>query len=186
MSRAKDTPGVLKVLEEVGAEFDPYRGGPPIVWRDASGLAPLYASLLKLRHDTPVLRSGSIRLLSSDHDDTVLAYEREPLVEHMRSGTHVSTDAARAGSGSDDDAVVVINFGGKSLQIHTRLDPSDASSSATEDCLATVLRGRAWLVLDLLSQAHFELASGAPTLPLSAHDAVLLRPSTSRDPTSTQ
>jgi hypothetical protein len=75
------------------------------VWRDTYGLEPLYASLVKLRGDLPVLRSGSLRLLSTDHDDTVLAYEREN---------------AGAQTVPDEDVVIVINFGAEPVSIQLR------------------------------------------------------------------
>lgn len=148
-------PGIPLIFagEEVGAAFDPYRGGPPIVWRDADGLEPLYASLVKLRQDVPVLRSGSIRLLSTDHDDTVLAYDRESF--------DASMDAA-------DNAVMIINFGGGPVEL--RLHPTSNGG------LDTLLAGSEWLVEDLLTHASFDLPADASTLPLAAHTALLLRP----------
>jgi cyclomaltodextrinase len=165
--------------EEVGAAFEPYRGGPPIVWRDAYGLEPLYASLVKLRHDTPVLRSGSTTLLSSDHDDTVLAYERDNGAAE-KAGVHAD---------SGERAIVVINFGNEPVDIQLRKRCPAAKSSpttSTNACLAAALARDAWRVEDLLTHTHFDLASGASTLPLSPHDALLLRPTPSRDPTSAE
>lgn len=63
--------------DEVGATYEPY-GGMPIAWSDASGLELLYARLIRLRRDTPALRSGCLRLLKTDHDDSVLVFLREP------------------------------------------------------------------------------------------------------------
>ncbi len=176
--------------EEVGAAFNPYRGGPPIVWRDAHGLEPFYARLVKLRRDLPVLRSGSIRLLSTDHDDTVLAYDRE------------NPDRSAA-AGPSQNAVVVINFGNEPVELRLGpTGPSDGTAAATaaserpteatvsvtaapDEALGTTLAGRDWITEDLLTYVRSEIAPTAPTLPLAAHDALLLLPSPpARDPTS--
>jgi hypothetical protein len=140
--------------EEVGAAFDPYRGGPAIVWRDAYGLEPLYAGLVKLRRELPVLRSGGIRLLSTDHDDTVLAYDRE----------------SPAG-GDVPGAIVLINFGGEPVELRLR------SGLPSERDLNNVLAGTAWTSEDLLTHVRSEFPQKASTLPLAPHDALLLRPS---------
>jgi glycosidase len=204
--------------EEVGAAFEPYRGGPPIVWRDAYGLEPLYASLVRMRHDVPVLHSGSLTLLSTDHDDTVLAYEREGSGEKASVGERVDSSAGaypgeRVRSSAEADpgervdssagahpgermrssmrerAVVVINFGGQPVQVQLREpcrpEKSDSAPPVVA-CLSSVLVADTWLAEDLLTHAHFELAAGASTLPVSPHDALLLRPATSRDPSSAQ
>ncbi len=154
--------------EEVGAAFEPYRAGPPIMWHDAYGLEPLYASLVRVRHDLPVLRSSSFTLLSSDHDDAVLAYERD---------------------GSDERAVVIINFGDAPLTLALRRDDFAAGSkpaSSSVPRLATMLTGRAWHAEDILTHASYELGAGAPALPIPAHDALLLRPAALRVPASIQ
>ena len=142
--------------EEVGAAFDPYRGGPPIVWRDAYGLEPLYASLVKLRRELPVLRSGAIRLLSTDHDATVLAYDRE---------------SAGGGAVPGQNAIVLINFGAEPVELRLR------ATLPSERDLETVLAGTAWSAEDLLTHARSELPPRASTLALGPHDALLLRPS---------
>jgi cyclomaltodextrinase / maltogenic alpha-amylase / neopullulanase len=165
--------------EEVGAAFEPYSGGPPIVWRDAYGLEPLYASLVRLRHEVPVLRSSSLTLLSSDHDETVLAYEREDGAE-ARAGAQVS---------SAERAIVVINFGNEAVDLQLRR-PCHAempiSLPPAAACLSSALARDTWRADDLLTHVRFDLPPGASTLHVSSHDALLLRPSPPRDQTSVQ
>jgi len=62
--------------DEVGAKYQPYDEGPPIVWKDPYGLTPFYTRLARLRRDHPELASAPLTLLSTDHDDEVLAYKR--------------------------------------------------------------------------------------------------------------
>jgi len=190
--------------EEVGAAFEPYRGGPPIVWRDAYGLEPFYAGLVKLRHAVPALHSGSMTLLSSEHEDTVLAYERDGSAEENAApGAPPNAGECANSSGcasvrerenavpqvppsAGERAIVVINFGSERVDIQLRNScrPHDGLSAAPANaCLGAVLARDAWLAEDLITHEHFDLAPGASTLPLAPHGALLLRPSASRDPT---
>ena len=155
-------PGLPLVYEgdEVGAAFEPYGAGPPIVWRDAYGLERLYTQLAHLRRENTVLRSGELQLLSSDHDDTLLAY-------------------ARRIGGRADVAIVAINFG--ATPITTHLEPIRsgalcADSVLAGQCLTNLLDTTSWLAEDLVTGTEFELDAGASTLHLAAHDALLLRP----------
>lgn len=71
-------PGVplLYTGDEIGASFEPYDEGPPLVWNDPHGLRPWYARLIALRHAHPALRSRALRLLDIAPADQVLAYLR--------------------------------------------------------------------------------------------------------------
>jgi glycosidase len=91
--------------DEVGAAYDPYAGGPPISWFDAYGLTPFYRHLAKLRRATPALRSGRLRLLTTDHDHSVLAFLRQA-------------------DPPDRTVLVVINFGSAALDVHLTADPA--------------------------------------------------------------
>jgi glycosidase len=91
--------------DEVGAEFEPY-DGRPIVRRDRYGLRALYARLGGLRRTTPALRTGAIRLVATDHDDTVLAY--------VRPGPRARPEAA---------ALVAINWADTEADV--KLEPDD-------------------------------------------------------------
>jgi glycosidase len=84
--------------DEVGAAYDPYRGGPPLSWFDAYGLEPFYTQLAKVRRTIPALRSGSLRVLATNHDDAVLAFLRQP-------------------ASPDPTVLVVINFGSAALDV---------------------------------------------------------------------
>jgi glycosidase len=90
--------------DEVGAAYDPYVGGPPITWFDAQGLQPFYAQLVKLRNTIPALQSGTLRILSTNHDDSVLAFLRQP-------------------APPDRTVLVVINFGPASVEVLLPADP---------------------------------------------------------------
>ena len=64
--------------DEVGAAYEPYGGGPPITWSDPYGLQPSYANLIKLRRMSSALRSGTLRILHTGQDESVLAFLRQP------------------------------------------------------------------------------------------------------------
>ena len=155
-------PGLPLVYEgdEVGAAFEPYGGGPPIVWHDAFGLERLYTRLAHLRRENAALRSGELQLLSSDDDEILLAY-------------------ARRIDGRADLAIVAINFGAAAIETHVgpvRSGAPCADSVLAGRCLTALLGTTSWLVEDLVTGTRFELDAGASTLQLAAHDALLLRP----------
>jgi glycosidase len=83
--------------DEVGAAFEPYDEGPPIIWTDAHGLSGHYARLVGIRRAHPVLRSQRLGMLETSHPEAVLAY--------LRPG------AARA-----DDLLVLLNYGPKDVR----------------------------------------------------------------------
>jgi glycosidase len=62
--------------DEVGAEFEPYAGGPPLGWQDSHGLRAWYARLIALRREIPALTAPGLRLLDLAPADRVLAYLR--------------------------------------------------------------------------------------------------------------
>jgi cyclomaltodextrinase len=71
-------PGVPLIYtgDEIGAAFEPYDEGPPLVWRDPYGLTPHYQRLSELRRNTPTLWSDELALIETNRDDAVLAYVR--------------------------------------------------------------------------------------------------------------
>jgi hypothetical protein len=75
--------------DEVGAEFQPYRLGPPVEWDDLHGLRDWYK---RLRRTYPALHGRQIRMLDLAPADRVLAYVRP---------------AANAA----DDILVLLNYG---------------------------------------------------------------------------
>jgi cyclomaltodextrinase / maltogenic alpha-amylase / neopullulanase len=84
--------------DEVGAEFEPYDEGPPIVWTDdAHGLYEHYARLAGIRHEHRVLRSPRLEVLETSHPETVLAY-------------------LRPGDAREDDIIVLLNYGPKDVR----------------------------------------------------------------------
>jgi len=72
-------PGIPLIYagDEVGASFQPYLHPPPIRWNDPEHLLALYTRLVHLRREIPALRSGTLRLIQTSHEDSVLAYVRE-------------------------------------------------------------------------------------------------------------
>lgn len=62
--------------QEVGAAFEPYDEGPPVIWTDTHELRPWYARLISLRAAHTALRSNEIRLLDIAPADKLLAYIR--------------------------------------------------------------------------------------------------------------
>ncbi|MDB6089582.1 MAG: Alpha-glucosidase [Gammaproteobacteria bacterium] len=135
--------------DETGAAFEPYQGPAPLEWRDRYALTPFYSRLAKLRRETPALRSGDLRIVATDHDDSVLAY-------------------ARCTERKDDGAVVVINFG--NTPVETRL-----AQSQTALCGAPAMGSGACAAEDLLTGRLLETDPDVPALPLAAHGALLLR-----------
>lgn len=89
--------------DEVGAEFLPY-DETPIAWADRHSLTPLYQRLIELRKQTPALTSPEIELISTSHDDAVLAYIRTP------HATNTSTSEAQP-------VLVLLNFGDRPIDL---------------------------------------------------------------------
>ncbi len=96
--------------DEVGAEFEPYDEGPPIVWTDAHGLYGYYTQLVDIRREHPILRSQRLEMLATSHPDTVLAY-------------------LRAGEAREDDIIVLLNYGRRAIR--TALPVSATGSAAS-------------------------------------------------------
>ena len=99
--------------DEVGAEFLPY-DEQPISWQDRHGLTPFYKRLIELRKEVAALTSPHMELISTGHDDAVLAYVR----------------TARVNSTSDHGAqrvLVLLNFSDRAIEL--RLPSADAVSS---------------------------------------------------------
>ncbi|WP_207480231.1 alpha-amylase family glycosyl hydrolase [Arenibaculum pallidiluteum] len=62
--------------DEVGAEYEPYKGPRPLNWVDRHGLRAHYRRLIALRASDPALRGPGLRLAEASPDDRVLAYWR--------------------------------------------------------------------------------------------------------------
>ena len=130
-------PGIPLIYDgdEVGAAFQPYDQGPPITWRDPDGLTPLYARMSRERRSVPALIAPGLRLLSTDHDGTVLAY-------------------CRPGSRGERPALIAINFSRASVRVRLRGIPVPAGfTRARAQDLRT---GKQWRV---------ELPAGVLALP---------------------
>jgi cyclomaltodextrinase len=103
--------------DEVGAAFEPYDEGPPIVWRDAHGLTPHLARLAALRRAVPALRSRDLEPVRTTRDDAVLAYRRP-------------------GAAPVQDVLVLLNFRGAAVEVGL-----DAGEVAGVDRLDDLLNG---------------------------------------------
>ncbi len=92
-------PGIPLIYngDEIGAEFEPYDEGPPLDWSVQHPLTDHYRTLAALRRGKPALRTRELKLLETNHDETVLAYLRP------------ASDA--------DDLLVVFNFGEESVRL---------------------------------------------------------------------
>jgi glycosidase len=128
-------PGIPLIYDgdEVGAAFQPYDEGPPIVWRDPNHLTPLYMRMSRERRTVRSLTSPRLELLATDHDRQALAY--------LRWG-------ARGGW----DTLIALNFTGRPIAV--RLHATRALrqlSSATAQDLATGRRWRVHLPADPLA-----------------------------------
>ena len=84
--------------DEVGAAFEPYDEGPPIVWRDIHGLVPYYTRLSELRRSAPALAGRELELVPTDQDDAVLAF-------------------LRPGASAEGTLLVVLNFSAERRRI---------------------------------------------------------------------
>lgn len=71
-------PGIPLIYlgDEVGAAFQPYDEGPPIIWRDPYGLTALYARMSRERRKVRALTSPGLDLLVTDHERQVLSFLR--------------------------------------------------------------------------------------------------------------
>lgn len=99
--------------DEVGAAFEPYDEGPPLIWNDRYGLFDWHARLIALRRRYPALYSNDLRWLDVTPNDQVLAY--------VRPGPHPT-----------DDIVVLLNFSETPLRIAV---PRDIHVSDATDLL---------------------------------------------------
>ncbi len=89
--------------DEVGAEFEPYEE-QPLSWEDRYDLRSDYTRLVRLRRDIPALNSSDMELLTTDHDDTVLAYVRRP-------------SSSMPGCRNSGSALVLLNFGADAIDV---------------------------------------------------------------------
>lgn len=91
-------PGVPVIYtgDEIGAEYEPYDEGPPLVWQDPHDLTPYYARLAALRRDTPALWSERLELVGNDQEERVLSF-------------------LRPGPTPAEDVLVVLNFSDRPL-----------------------------------------------------------------------
>ncbi len=120
-------PGIPLIYngDEIGAEFEPYDEGPPFEWNDQHPLTAHYRALTALRAQTPALRTRKIELLETKNEEDVLAYLRP--------------------DESGDDALVILNFGKKPVEV----------SAGDDECAKTFTRfARA---RDLLSGGQVQL-----------------------------
>jgi cyclomaltodextrinase len=95
--------------DEVGAEFEPYDEGPPIVWTDAHRLYEYYTRLAGIRREHRVLRSQRLEILETSQPDAVLAY-------------------LRPGDTRENDIIVLLNYGPRAVRAAL---PASATGSAT-------------------------------------------------------
>lgn len=130
--------------DEVGAQFEPY-DGRPIGWQDRYGLRPFYERLGRLRRATPALRSDRMRLVASDHDDTVLAY--------LRPGRPA--------------VLVVLNWAGEDTLVRLADDP-ELHALAAAGVATDLLSG------GTIRVSRDAARSGAVALSVPAHRALVL------------
>jgi glycosidase len=128
-------PGIPLIYDgdEVGASFQPYDEGPPIIWRDPDGLTRLYARMSRQRDSVRALTGRGLELLVTDHDRRVLAY-------------------LRPGPDGRPGALIALNFAGTPVRV--RLCGAEALtdfSSAEASELATGRRWRTHLPADALA-----------------------------------
>jgi cyclomaltodextrinase / maltogenic alpha-amylase / neopullulanase len=111
--------------DEVGAEFQPYRLGPPVDWEDLHGLRNWYKRLLLLRRTYPALHGRQIRMLDLAPADRVLAYVRP---------------AANAA----DDILVLLNYGPEPTRVRLPSEVHLPAGTSLVDLLSgeTVKPGR--------------------------------------------
>jgi cyclomaltodextrinase len=112
---------VIYAGDEVGASYEPY-GGLPIVWPNNTDLQSLYMRLIALRLGDPALRSGCLNLLSTDRDDSVIAFARRA------AGTSGPRSVVAINFSSSETAVRLPGFGPIRLRPHDFAVLQDESS----------------------------------------------------------
>jgi hypothetical protein len=143
-------PGLSLVYDgdEEGAEFEPYRGRAALTRHDNYGFTGLYTQLIRLRRGTAALRYGDLRIVSTNHDESVLAFSRRR-----------APDATAV--------LVIISFG--TAPVEVRLSPSCRGA-----CERGSERSPACVASDLLSGGRVEVDRGRPVIPMGAHTAKVL------------
>ncbi|HLH88589.1 MAG TPA: alpha-amylase family glycosyl hydrolase [Xanthobacteraceae bacterium] len=127
--------------QEVGAEYQPYKADGPIRWDDHYGLRAWYARLIALRHAEAALRSRALRFIDAGASGQILAY-------------------VRPGATSQDDVVVLLNFGADPVQI-----PCERLFVTT---------GKRQFV-DLVNDRNVVLAGANPTVSVAGYGTLILQ-----------
>lgn len=116
-------PGIPLIYtgDEIGAKFEPYDEGPPLIWHDQAGLTPYYTRLAHLRRTTPALWSPRLVLVGNDREDKALSF-------------------VRPGDTPEQTVLVVLNFSSQPLKVAlTHID--DAAGAIPSDRLSDRLSG---------------------------------------------
>jgi glycosidase len=110
-------PGLASIYtgDEIGAEYKPYGGPPPLTWEErVPGLRDYHKRLIHLRRNTPSLHSRQWQLLeTAPAPQQVLSY-------------------VRYGRPEDAPVVVVLNFSDEAAAIGFKLPPEFQSFVAGE------------------------------------------------------
>jgi glycosidase len=145
-------PGWPSIYEgdEQGVAFEPYRAGVSVPWGSSGGVfTGIYRRLAELRRLQPALRSSELRMVSTDHETSVLAF--------LRPGDC----AARA-------ILVLLNFGANAGEVRLR-DALPARCQQHPDRSSTLELD------DLLTGDVITAGTSLPAIHMEAHQSRILR-----------
>jgi glycosidase len=146
-------PGLPSIYQadEQGAEFEPYRSATPLAWPTSGGVfTSVYRRLAEVRRIEPALHSRELQMVSTDHDDSVLAF--------LRPGTCAT-----------HGILVLLNFGDWAGEVRLR----DALPASCQQPGDATRRGGA--SEDLLTGRRLAFEPRLPVIHLDAFQSLILR-----------
>jgi cyclomaltodextrinase / maltogenic alpha-amylase / neopullulanase len=145
-------PGLPSIYQadEQGAEFEPYRSPTPLSWPTSGGVfTSIYRRLAEVRRTEPALLSRELQMLSTDHDDSVLAF--------LRPGTCAT-----------HSILVLLNFADRPGEVRLR----DALPTSCQQPADATQRGTSE---DLLTGRRLPVEPRVPVIHLDAFQNLVLR-----------
>jgi glycosidase len=144
-------PGLPSIYQgdETGAQFEPYESPRPISWDGPVRFTISYAKLASLRQDEPALRSGELRFMRTDQDDSVLAF-------------------VRPGECASRDVLVLLNFTAQARQVRILKPGVTADQPPAGATPACELQ-------DQLTGRRIRLEPRAAAIQMSSHESLVLR-----------
>jgi glycosidase len=145
-------PGLPSIYQadEQGAEFEPYRSATPLSWPNSGGVfASIYRRLAEVRRTEPALHSHEMQMVSTDHDDSVLAF--------LRPGTCAT-----------HGILVLLNFADRAAEVRL----GDALPASCQQPADEARRGESE---DLLTGRRLAVEPRVPVIHLDGFQRLILR-----------